>query len=323
MGWWMVPAAAVAAWGALHLKSSRPDGQLLRVHPYRRILSFLEPRRNEAVVYFDDYIDVEALEAYLPKARARFPCDITPCVVAAIAIGLATAPKMNRFTAGYRLYERRGRFITFSMKRKRLDKEAKVSAVKLEVKDGMTFRDLCEAVASKVSVERSEAKTYQDKELALLDALPRPILYGAMGLVRTLDYYNLLPAAFIANDPLYTSVFYANLGSLGMGAGYHHLYEYGTCPLFLMSGEIKEMPVVRDGQVVARRMLHVRFSYDERIDDGLNARFGIDAMRRVLEHPERYLGCLAEDGSDARPLDRSVDEEDESVASAPPVALSP
>ena len=72
--------------------------------------------------------------------------------------------------------------------------------------------------------------------------------------------------------------------------------------LFLMAGQIEERPVVEDGQVVPRKTLHIRWSYDERIDDGLTSRFGIESVKRALENPREYLGCLAEDGNDARPL---------------------
>jgi hypothetical protein len=101
---------------------------------------------------------------------------------------------------------------------------------------------------------------------------------------------------------MYTSAFLANLGSVGMGPGYHHLYEHGTCPLFLMFGKVEERPVVEDGEVKVGRVMHVRFSYDERIADGLTAKFGIESVARVLEDPERWLGCLAEDGGDAKPM---------------------
>ena len=89
---------------------------------------------------------------------------------------------------------------------------------------------------------------------------------------------------------MYTSIFIANLGTLKMDAGFHHLYEYGTCSLFVMVGQISEEPVVVDGEVVIRPMISLRFTYDERIDDGLNARFGVDALARVLSEPERWLG---------------------------------
>jgi pyruvate/2-oxoglutarate dehydrogenase complex dihydrolipoamide acyltransferase (E2) component len=72
----------------------------------------------------------------------------------------------------------------------------------------------------------------------------------------------------------------------------------------MMVGKIEERAIVVDGQVVPARVIPIRYSYDERIDDGLNARFGIDAVNRALEAPYEHFGCLAEDGSDALALDR-------------------
>lgn len=292
--------ALVALIGAT--KTSRPDGVFKQVHPYRRMMFYIMPTRNESVVYFDDYIDAEPLLDYLEEANERLSAHITHAVVAAVAIGLAENPTMNRFVVGKRLYDRKERYITFSMKRKKLDKKAKLSAVKLPMLEGETFTGLCQRIQGQIKVERSGKKTYADKEFNLLDALPRPVLAAAVAFLRGLDARNLLPGGFIANDPMYTSVFVANLGSLHMGAGYHHLYEWGTCPLFLMVGKIEERAVVRDGAVVARKQLHIRYSYDERIDDGLSARFGIEAVNRVLSDPRRWLGCLEEDGSDTQPM---------------------
>jgi pyruvate/2-oxoglutarate dehydrogenase complex dihydrolipoamide acyltransferase (E2) component len=62
------------------------------------------------------------------------------------------------------------------------------------------------------------------------------------------------------------------------------------------------MPVVVDGAVVVRNRLHLRYSFDERIDDGMNANDGVIAINHVLENPFAMLGCLAADGSDRRVL---------------------
>ena len=97
---------------------------------------------------------------------------------------------------------------------------------------------------------------------------------------------------FIKNDGFYTSIFIANLGSLGMNAGYHHLYEYGTCPLFMMVGKIDERAVVVDGKVVPRKILPVRWTYDERIDDGLTSKYGMQSCRQALENPEEAFGPI-------------------------------
>ena len=298
-------AAAVAVaivFFLLNLKSSRPDGELIRnLHTYRTMMFYIMPTRNESVVYFDEYVDAEKLLQYTEEATQKMETNvsITHAVVAASAIGFAENPAMDRFVNGYRLYQRYDNWISFSMKRERLNKKAKLAVIKQKIADHHTFRTLCEEINAGINVQRSGKKTYADKEYDLFTAIPRPALHRLTNLVRQLNYWNLLPASFIEPDPMHCSLFVANLGSVKMGAGYHHLYEWGTCPLFLMVGQIEDKPVVRDGKVVVRPILHLRFSYDERIDDGLTAGGGIQTVKECLEDPYGTLGCLADDGSDA------------------------
>lgn len=295
----------------LNLKTSRPDGTFVKnLHKYRQVMFYIMPTRNESVVYFDEFIDAEKLLDYRDKCAEKFgtDVDITHITVAACARGFAENPRMNQFVSGYRLYKRKGIWLSFSMKREAMNKKAKLAVVKQEIREGLTFREMCEEVNAKINVERSGKKTYADKEYDIFTLLPRPVFYRTFKLVRQLNYWNLLPNSFIEPDPMHTSMFIANLGSLKMRPGYHHLYEWGTCPLFMMVGKIEDQPVVRDGEVVIRPMMQVRFSYDERIDDGLTASHGIQTMKEALEAPEAILGCLEDDGSDAYALATPVDE---------------
>lgn len=307
---WLIALLVVLALYILaEAKTSRSDGELVKkLHPYRRLMPYVMRGRNESVVYFDTYVNAEPLLEYLEQAKEKFGANLTHCLVASGFIGITEAPTMNYFSHGRRLYKRKGRWISFSMKRKKKNKKAKLSVVKKQQLEGETFRGLCERVNAGINVERSGKKTAADKEFDLFNALPRPLLSVAANLLRVLDYFNLLPAFFIEGDGMYTSIFVANLGSVGMDPGYHHLYEWGNCPLFMMVGKVAERPVVIDGEVKVQKQLHIRWSYDERIDDGLSARFGIDAVQKVLEHPFEYFGCLADDGSDARPLDTPLPE---------------
>lgn len=303
MSWFLL--VVLVGWALLHLKTSRPDGKLVApLHPYRRALNYIMPTRNESVVYFDEYVDAHALLDYLEQAKGKLGANLTHAIVGAFAVGFAENPRMNRFVVGRRVYQRNETWLTFSMKRQFRDKRAKVTAVKQKVPAGMTFGQLVEAINGKIKVERSDTVTQTDKELSFFQKLPRPVMNFAFTLVKGLDYFNLLPAFFIESEGMYASMFIANLGSLEMGAGYHHLFELGTCPLFLMAGEIKEMPVIRDGQVVVRKQLHLRFTFEERIDDGLTARDGIRSSVKALMNPFEYLGCLNDDGSDHRPFDK-------------------
>ncbi|MES2642941.1 MAG: hypothetical protein V4850_25885 [Myxococcota bacterium] len=289
--WLLVP---FALWLVVEFKTSRPDGTLLRLHPFRRILLYLLPTRADAVVFFDAYADGEALTTWLARHKeADTGVNMTHLTVAAANIALAATPKMNRFVVGRRLYQRNARWLSFSMKRARMDREAQISTVKLNMPDGEAFLDLVARMNGGIVQERSGKKTRTDKELDLFNFFPRPILRFGAWTLKAADYYNLLPRWYIDGDPLFTSIFIANLGSLGMGAGYHHLFEYGNCPLFIMIGKLEDRVIVRDGQPIVRPMLHLRFTYEERIEDGLNARFGIDKFVEVLENPANWLDAGA------------------------------
>lgn len=298
----------IALWIALHLKTSRADGELItEFHAYRRMMWYVMPTRNESVVYFDYYVDAENLLNYLDEAREKFPCSMMQVLVGAAARGLHEVPEMNRFVTGHRMYARKKQEISFSMKRTRGDNRSKIAVVKQHITAEETFRDMCEKIDARVNVQRSDKETYADKEYNFFKRFPRPLMRWAyLKGFRTLDYFNLLPASFIDNDPMYTSIFMANLGSVGMRAGYHHLYEHGTAPLFIMTGKIEDTPVARDGEIVIRPMLQIRFSYDERIDDGMTAGSGIMVMARALEDPYTHLGCLQDDGSDALTFGQSI-----------------
>ena len=114
-----------------------------------------------------------------------------------------------------------------------------------------------------------------------------------MKVLRWLDDWNLLPASFIEKDPMYASLFLANLGSVKLDAAYHHLYEYGSIPLFGVLGRLHDAVVPGpDGTVRVRPQISIKWSYDERVDDGLYAATSLELVRRCLEDPERWCGGL-------------------------------
>ena len=289
-------------WCLLQFKVSRPDGVLIKkLHPYRRLLSYIQPEASTSVVYFDEYIKADKLMKFLetPKEGGD-KIDMTHCLVFAGGVSLIKNPQMNRFVKGYRLYQRKGQYITFTMKRQKLNRKAKVSAVKLRIDPEMTLHELSDKIHGKINVERSKKKTSFDVEANLFFKLPRPLMVFALKTAYVLDYYNLLPSFMIKSDAMYTSAFIANLGSLGMKSGYHHLYDWGTCPHFITVGKVFDRPVVRDGEVTFEKSINLRFSYDERIEDGLSAYQGVKGILKVLEEPEEYLGSLRGEASKSK-----------------------
>ena len=233
---WALAAAGILVVLA-HYKTSRADGVFVkRVHPYRRLMWFVMPTRNECVVYYEDKIRAEKLLEYLEKAKPSLGCNITHAYVAALNVAIAESPTMDQFVIGRRLYKRKERSITFSMKRKAMDKKAKLAVVRMPMRDDESFASLADRINNSIGHQRSGKKTHADKEYQLFDMLPRTFLRFFVWLFHALDYVNLLPHAFTKEDALYTSAVVANLGSLGMDAGFHHLYEWGTSSVFAMVG---------------------------------------------------------------------------------------
>ena len=76
---WQIALIAAAVLIVLaHYKTSRADGVFIRnVHPYRRLMWFIMPTRNESVVYYEDKIRAEKLIDYLGQTKDRFHCDVT------------------------------------------------------------------------------------------------------------------------------------------------------------------------------------------------------------------------------------------------------
>ena len=120
----------------------------------------------------------------------------------------------------------------------------------------------------------------------MLLALPTFLTAWFVALARRLDAFGLLPAAMIRSDPLFASVFIANLGSIGMDAGFHHLYEWGNIPIFITVGQrTTRLTPGADGGVEQREMLTLRYTFDERVEDGLYCLRALGTLKDLLENP--------------------------------------
>ncbi len=254
-------------------------------------MPFIMPGRNECVVYFDQRIDLTKTNPFIEKFNSAGPYQITVfhLILWAIAKTLQEWPRLNRFVMGKRLYQHKGIWISFSAK-KRFDKDAPIVVIKRQFDPEQSFSEMVRALHEEIQKGRSDVKSHVDKELSVLLKLPRSLLRAGVALVNTLDYFNLLPASFIENDPMYASIFVVNLGSLGLDAAYHHLYEYGTIAVFTAVGKIRQEPVVtQEGKVEVRTVLPIRYSFDERTEDGFYAAKALERLKAIVEDPGTHV----------------------------------
>lgn len=257
------------------------------------MMPFLMRGRNEAAVYFEQILDVTRTQAWLDAhaAAGGGHATVFHVVLHALAGVLHERPRLNRFAVGRRLYDRRGVHLSFAAK-KRMADDAPLATVKREFPAGERFADMIAALGGAVDDARSDRPSSVDRELDVLLRLPGPLLDAAVGLLHRLDAWGLAPRALTDTDPMYASAFVANLGSIGIDAAYHHLYEHGTCPLFVAVGRIQPRPLIDGaGAVVVRPTLAIRYTYDERIEDGLYCARGLELIQRRVEDPAAWLGA--------------------------------
>ena len=270
----------------------RPDGDLVRNMPRtRRIVPFIMRRRNESTVFFKQKVDTSKTVKFIEEFRERTGLRATMLHLLIYAAGkmLKDRPRLNRFVAGGRIFQRHGFWVSFSAKKQKTE-DAPIVLVKEEINPSWDFEELVRKIESGINQGRSDNLSTTDTELSLLFNLPVFLVGWLVWFLMKLDHVGLLPGDFIRKDPLFASLFIANLGSIDMDAGYHHLYEYGNISVFMMVGRTHDEVVVGpDGKPTVRPMMTLRYSFDERIEDGLYAARALDIMKKIIEDPAAAL----------------------------------
>jgi len=271
----------------------RPDGDLVKDLPaVRGIVPYLMRRRNESAVYHESSYDVGRARSWLraynrshAQRATLFHLFLYACVQA-----LHLRPGLNRFASGGRVYQRRGVSVSFAAKKEMRD-DSPFATVKLAFPAGEGLADAVRRVSEAVAEGRSGPARRVDREAALVMALPGPVVSLLTRLAAWLDRMNLLPGALMRDDPFFSSLFLANLGSVGLSDTFHHLYEYGTVSIFGVMGTVRQALVPGRGGPETRELLQVRFTLDERVSDGFYAARSLAIARDILEDPDRFLGA--------------------------------
>jgi len=275
----------------------RPDATPVReLSAMRRFMPYVSPRRNDSLFYMMQQIEVEAALEHLEKRNRERPPDrpitLFHLFLRSCGHALHLRPGVNRFVKAGRLWQRDGEWLTFSAKREIKDGSPMLTVKRRFHPTRESLDEMVDAIYDRLRAGRAGRKTTSDKEMGLLLRLPGPAIRLALWLARVGDRLGLLPRSMIEDDPLYASVFVANLGSVGLDAAYHHLYEYGTIPVFATIGRLHRAPVVlSDGTVGSREVFVMRYTYDERIEDGFYAARALEYLQALLEAPERLVGA--------------------------------
>ena len=272
-------------------RGDRFDGVWLRDEPsMNQIMSYIYPNRADNEAYINEEIDIRPMEEYLARKNEGREGDkykYFHVICAAVAKTLILRPKMNRFVAGNRLYQRKYASVAFTMKKQFSDRSEEGLVMKKFQPDS-TIDTLFHDLVSEVHAIRENrvvdnSTSFMDK----LVKLPRPILKAIMSILLKLDRKGKVPYDLIKEDPNYSSCFLTNLGSIDLNSGYHHLSNWGTCTIFVVIGKRHYAPEYHaDGSFEVRPVINLGFTLDERIADGYYYSKSMKLIKHLLAHPE-------------------------------------
>ena len=268
----------------------RHDGRrLMTIDPFVAMLPFIMKQKNEASNYFTDTVDITNIEKYLRKKRKKgYPGLGFLHLFMAIFIRVVSQyPAINRFCSGQRIYSRRD--IEFIMV---IKKELKTSAGETSIKITFTPEATIDDVYQKLSEELHKVKnkgeiTTSDKLATAFMKLPRIILRFTVAFLKFLDYFGLMPKSLVKESPFHGSMIITDLGSIGLPAIYHHLYNFGNLPIFAAIGPKKRIRKIgADGSVDIKKYAEYKLVVDERICDGFYFSQAFKLFRSLLNNPE-------------------------------------
>ncbi|MCE5257107.1 MAG: hypothetical protein LLF89_09725 [Spirochaetaceae bacterium] len=241
--------------------------------------------RNASAVFYEKEIDVEnALRYIKAKDSSIERYSLFALIMAAAVRTLALRPALNRFVHGRALYQRNHIAFSFIVKQQMSEEAPEVNA-KVFFKPGDGLAEVTRKVNEAIAYAREHGEGKGELIVRYVHAIPggKAVL---MALYRFLDRINLAPPSLIDTDPLFASCYFANLGSIGLDAPFHHLYEWGNVSIFIVLGKLEQ----KEGRLGPAGLKHhsmcMKLTIDERISEGLYFARAASLFARFIAHPD-------------------------------------
>lgn len=268
----------------------RKEGRLLRSLPaFAKYVPFIMPTRNDACNQYEESFEVSDVDRRLRKLRVdgNKGIGILHFIIAAYIRGVSMLPGMNRFIVGRRIYARDNIEVVITVKRS-LAIDATETTIKVVFEPTDTIFDVYRKMNEKIDeIKTVEGNNNTEDVAEAMCKAPRFLLRFALTILRIMDYFGWLPQSLLDASPFHGSMIITDLGSLRIGPIYHHIYNFGTLPVFISFGAKRHAyELDRHGNMVDRKYVDCKFVMDERTVDGHYYAQFLQAFRYICQHPE-------------------------------------
>ena len=267
----------------------RKEGRRVRtLHPMEYVSPYIMVERNDASNFFRDSFEVTKAEEFIRQQRENGLKDFgyTHLLLACYVRCISQFPGINRFLGGQKVYARNEIVVNMMVKKKMATNEQE-TAIKVKFDPADTVSDVYNKFQKAVDDVYTSGDSGFDSAAAIINKIPGLIKKFVVWMLKTMDYFDLLPKALINVSPFHGSLFITSMGSLGIKPIYHHLYNFGNVPVFISFGaKRKAYEVNRNGEVLKSLYLDIAVVTDERICDGFYFASAFRKFGHYMKHPE-------------------------------------
>jgi len=190
-------------------------------------------------------------------------------------------PQLNRFIYNHKIYARTDYVISFA-----INLDEKTVFRKLWLKPEDTIFDVQKKLEDIIKSTRINPNDSLDNSVHFLMKLPGFLTSFILKLYPWMVDKGIFPKKFVDEDILFSSAIVSNLGSFGINAPYHHLYEWGNSSVFVTIGALEKMPLImHDDSIKAMPGITFGFTVDERICDGKLISDALKYFKNNIENP--------------------------------------
>lgn len=266
----------------------RKDGRRVRsISPMSRVACYIMPDRIGSLNYIRDYADMTKIDKYVKEKKdAGYKnFNFMHVMIATYVRIISQMPALNRFIAGHKIFSRNNIEIALTIK-KEMTLESPDTVIKISPEADATPIQVYELLQKEIDNYRDNPGGSFDNTAKALNYLPGFIMLFAIKLIRGLDYFGLLPKFLTKLSPFHASMFITSMGSLGIPPIYHHLYDFGNCPVFISFGaKERKYELNAAGEVEKHDYVGFTVVMDERICDGFYYAAALKKIRRYLRDP--------------------------------------
>lgn len=268
----------------------RKDGRLIRsLAPFYKFIPFIMPAKNDACNQFADCVEITETDRWLRQKRLEGYKGLgyLHLFIAAYVRMVSQRPGINRFIAGRRIYARNNIEVVLTVRRG-MSTDSTETTIKVVFDPYDTIFDVYHKMNEKINeIKFGEEDNNTEQVAGVLLKLPRFLLRFAISVLRAMDYFGLIPQVLLDASPFHGSMIITDLGSLGIAPIYHHLYNFGTLPLFIAFGaKRKSTELDLNGNLVRRKYIDFKAVTDERICDGYYYATSFKFFKKYLHNPE-------------------------------------